>query len=43
MKDFETELTDNFIENLKEDSNGNIIAEIKEKESVRSINLNFTH
>ena len=43
MKDFETKLTDNFVENLKEDINGNIIAEIKEKESVHSINLNFTH
>ena len=43
MKDFETKFTDNFVENLKEDINGNIIAEIKEKESVHSINLNFTH
>ena len=43
MKDFETKLTDNFIENLKEDINGNIIAEIKENESVYSINLNFTY
>ena len=30
MKDLETKLSDNFIENLKEDINGNIIAEIKE-------------
>ena len=43
MKDFETKLTDNFVENLKEDINGNIVAEIKEKESVDSINLNFIH
>ena len=28
MKDFETELTDNFVENLNKDINGNIIAEI---------------
>ena len=28
MKDFETELTDNFVENLNEDINENIIAEI---------------
>ena len=43
MEDFEAKLTDNFVENLKEDINGNIIAEVKEKESVDSINLNFTH
>ena len=43
IKDFETKLTVNFVENLQEDINGNIIAEIKEKESVRSINFNFTH
>ena len=43
MKDFETKLTDNFIENLKEDINGNIIAEIKENESVYSTNLNFIY
>ena len=43
MKDLETKLADNFVENLTEDINGNIIAGIKEKESVHSINLNFTH
>ena len=43
MRDFETKLTDNFVENLKEDMNGNITTEIQEKESVHSINLNFTH
>ena len=42
MKDFETKLTDNFVENLKEDINGNI-TEIKEKESVHSINLSALH
>ena len=42
MKDFKTKYTDNFVENLKEDINGNIIAEIKQKESVYSININFT-
>ena len=31
MKDSETKLTDNFVENLKEDINGGIIAEIKER------------
>ena len=31
MRDFETKLTDNFVENLKEDMNGNITTEIKEK------------
>ena len=43
MKDFETKLTDSFVENLKEDINGNIITEIKEKESVHSINLSTLH
>ena len=42
MKDFKAKYTDNFVENLKEDINGNIIAEIKQKESVYSININFT-
>ena len=43
MKDFETKLTDNFVENLKEDIKGNSITEIKKKVSVHSINLNFTN
>ena len=33
IKDSETKLTDNFVENLKEDINGGIIAEIKERVS----------
>ena len=33
LKDSETKLTDNFVENLKEDINGGIIAEIKERVS----------
>ena len=43
MKDFETKLTDNFVENLQEDIKGNSITEIKKKVSVHSINLNFTN